>query len=120
MALNPVFLKLIRQTADDYDPEKHLRREVRFQVNKHRNRISKARSDLFNQSYLPRISVLAQLMRQDREAVIAHYRAKELRNVADSMHEGNYRTLGLARKRLERVNELANTFAEVDQERRLT
>ena len=54
------------------------------------------------------------MTRGDRAAVFAHYRAKELRNVADAMRTGDLYTARLARKRLDRVDELARVFAEIE------
>lgn len=56
------------------------------------------------------------MTRIDREAVIARFRAKELRKIADARSAHDDYSAGLAAKRLDRVNEMAKSFTEVDKE----
>lgn len=116
MAMKPVLKKLIREAADHYNPERHLKRDIRLKVHNHNEKIANERAGWFDRRHLPSPSVLARLTRYDREAVFAHFRAKELRNVADAMHDRNFYAVKRARKHLDRVSELAEVFAEVERE----
>lgn len=98
------------------EPESHLKRYVWCEVLRHNKKVTDERDYWFNSQFLPRVGVLARLPRNDREALIAHFRAKELREVADAMRDGNHYVAGLARKRLERVNKVAEAFMDVDLE----
>ena len=91
------------------DVKQVVRREVQYSARK----VAEDRTRWFGSYALPKASVLARLSRYDRDALIAHFRAKELRRIADAMHEGKHYDAGLARKRLDRVNEMARAFAEV-------
>lgn len=112
MAMNPVLLKLVEESAEKYRPESDLKRKVKRQVFGHYNKVTEERESWFNRRHLPPSSVLARLPFHDREALIAHFRAKEMREVADAMTTGNHYKATLARKRLARVNEVDTAFAE--------
>lgn len=92
------------------DGKSALVRKVVEEFDHHERKTTADRLGWFDRYTLPRVSVLARLPRHDREAVIAHYRAKELRKVADAMHNRDYYAAGNARKRLERVEAVAKAF----------
>lgn len=93
--------------------ESEIKQAVRREVQYNAMRVAKDRTRWYDRYVLPPASVLARLSRFDREALIAHFRAKELRKIADARHKGDDYQAGLAIKRLDRVNEVARAFAEV-------
>lgn len=97
--------------------ESYVKQAVRREVQYNANKVAADRTRWFDNYTLPKASVLARLSPFDREALIAHFRAKELRKIADARHEGDDYQAGLASKRLDRVNEIAKAFAEVRAER---
>lgn len=118
MAMNPVLLKLVEESAVKYRTESDLKRSVRGEVELYERKKREERIGWFCRNYLPQASVLARLPRHDRDAVIAHFRAKELLNVANAVNYEDHYDAYLARKRLERVEAMSEAFAEVDHERR--
>lgn len=113
MAMNPLLKQLVEVSAAKYAPDSNLKHKVWRQVHGHANKVTEERRNWFNRRCMPPTSVLSRLPHYDRDAMIAHYRAKEMREVADAMNDGNHYKAGLARKRLERVNNVAKAFAEV-------
>ena len=114
MAVNSVLLSLVQKASDRCIPESGLKDEVKFHVEERAIRIAVERLNLFERSCLPRTSVLARLTQPDREAIFAHYRAKELRNVADAIRIGDDSAKRRARKRVSRMDKLEAAFKEVD------
>ena len=100
-------------------PESFLKHFVRCAVEQRAKEMAAERSRWFNSRHLPRVSVLARLPRHDRDALIAHFRAKEARTLADAMNEGDDYKARLARNRLEHVEGTARAFAELEQEGRI-
>lgn len=116
MALNPVLKKLVVQAAEHHFPEKRTKRETKLLIYKHIEKEDAERRGWFERSYLPNKSVLARMSHDDRIAVLAHFRARELRIIADAMRKGGNHNAQLARKRLDRVETMARVFAEIKQE----
>lgn len=116
MTANPLILKLVEQTAAKYRPERDLKDKISRQLIDHVSKAVEQRDRWFYRSYLPPSSVLVRLPFYDREALIAHFRAKEMREVADAMSTGNHYKAALARKRLARVNEVDTAFSNIAQD----
>lgn len=112
MTTNPVLLKLTEQ-ATFRQPESYVKQSVRHEVQRNAKKVAEDRTRWFQNYTLPKASVLARLPFYDRDALIAHFRAKELREIADARHTNNDYRLNLALKRLGRVNEIAKAFAEI-------
>lgn len=100
-----------------HSQESYVKQTVRHEVQRNARKVEVDRTIWFQNYTLPKASVLARLSPFDREALIAHFRAKELRKIADARHKGDDYQAGLAIKRLDRVNEIAKAFAEVRAER---
>lgn len=113
MATNPLLLKLVEQTAANQCRESDVKKAVRREVQHNAKKVAEGRNRWFDCYNLPPVSVLARLSNIDRDALLAHYRAKELRKIADARHEGDDYAVSLAIKRLSRVNEVAKSFREV-------
>lgn len=116
MVTKPPHLKLVPQSAASHRPERNLVCELGKAVDRHRAKIEEERMALFQRSFLPHARVMARLPRHDRDALIAHFRAKEMRNVADALHANNHYYAGLARRRLARVEEMAEAFETIDRQ----
>lgn len=114
MTTNPIFLKLVEQEYERQPPESDVKRVVLRELQHNAEKVAEDRTHWFDNYTLPKVSVLARLSHFDRAALIAHFRAKELRKIADARHEGDDYQAGLAIKRLDRVNEIAEAFAEID------
>jgi hypothetical protein len=113
MAPNALLLKLVEQSAAPQSAESELKDAVRNEIEHNFEKACEERAHWFKRYSLPPASVLARLRRFDRDAVLAHFRAKELRKVADAMHADNDYEARLARKRLERVDAMTKAFKEV-------
>lgn len=118
MAPNALLLKLVEQSAAPQPAESELKDAVRSEVENNIVKASEERTHWFKRYSLPPASVLARLRRYDRDAVLAHFRAKELRKVADAMHVNDEYGARLARKRLERVDAMTKAFMEVERDYR--
>lgn len=94
-------------------PENDVLQTVRCEVEYSEAKAHSEREGWFHRNTLPPASVLARQSLYDRDALIEHFRAKELRQIADATYERRHYNAGLARKRLERVNEIGRAFAEV-------
>lgn len=128
MALNPLLKKLVVQSAIKYrdDDVYHLPPNGKRQQSKadeysaqaedsqYRNalRAYEERYKCFHGNSLPRISVLARYPAHDRAAMIAHHRARELLNFADEINGGDNYHATLTRKRLKRIEDIAQVFEE--------
>lgn len=114
MPMNSSLKLLVVESAAKHSPVSEFQRTVRYEVNRHRHRANEERATWFKANTLTHVSVLARLGSDDRDALIAHFRAKELRSVADALYLDNSYEAKLARKRLERVDEIAEAFSEID------
>lgn len=116
MAQNPLLKRLVEQSHAKYGPENQTKAQVRREMQHNMVKVEKDRTQLFDRYTLSPVRVLAGLQSFDRDALIAHFRAKELRNIADARHASDQRSEGLARKRLVRVDKIEQAFAQVGRE----
>lgn len=114
MATKPPHLKLVPQSAASHRPERNLVYELSKAIDRHKSKADDERMALFQRSFMPHASIMARLPRHDRDALIAHFRAKEMRNVADALHVNDHYHAGRARRRLARVEEMAKAFETID------
>ena len=117
MLQNALLRSLVEKSAAKYPQESNMKSAVSYEVEHQVRKSTRERNGWFYRHSLPRASVLARLPRYDRKSLLAHFHAKEMRNIADATHCGNHYDASLARKRLERVDEMAKAFTAVDHER---
>lgn len=126
MALNPLLKKLVEDSATKYRdadvynlPPNGKRQQskadeysAQAEESGYRNalRAYEERSKCFHSDSLPRISVLARYPAHDRAAMIAHHRSRELLNFADEINRSDSYHASLTRKRLKRIEDIAQAF----------
>ena len=128
MALNPLLKKLVVQSAikyrdaDDYHLPPNVKRQqskadeysAQAEESRYRNalRAHEEWCRCFFGPSLPRISVLVRYPAQDRAAMIAHHRVREFFKFADEINRGDSYHASLTRKRLKRIEDIAQVFEE--------